>query len=175
MNQRARRFIHHESQLHRLFIWPGRPTSEARPIRFSRSCPNACHLAHISQNTLHVSRYSSGPIYLDFSVFAPSLFSLLMRSELVLNIMTWSQGQVCKWNAHFGSESIRDKRRMCRASRTKLCIRSTWHHINRTHTNTSLNAIRFLLLPYFPSESMACTGCHSGIPDHMLTMLTVRF
>lgn len=82
MDQRAQRFIHHESQLHRLFILLGRPTSEARPIKFSHSCPNACHFTHINRNTLSfslfVSRYSSCPIYLDFSISA-SLPRLLLH------------------------------------------------------------------------------------------------
>ena len=75
-DRRAQRFIHHRSQLHRLFILLGRPTSEARPIKFSHSCPNACHLAHINRNTLSFSLFLSlhswCPIYLDFSV-SPSL------------------------------------------------------------------------------------------------------
>lgn len=48
-DQWARRFIHQESQLHRLFILPRRPTSEARPIKVSHFCPDACHLTQINQ------------------------------------------------------------------------------------------------------------------------------
>lgn len=47
--RRARRFIHQSSQLHRLFILPWRPTSEARPIKFSHFCPNACHSIRIGR------------------------------------------------------------------------------------------------------------------------------
>lgn len=50
-SRRAQRFIHHRSQFHRLFILPERPTSEAGPIKFSHSCPGACHLTRISPNT----------------------------------------------------------------------------------------------------------------------------
>lgn len=80
-DQRAQRFIHHKSELHRLFILVGRPTSEASPIKFSHSCPNACHLTRINRNTLSfslfVSRYSPGLIYLDFSPPPASPHSLL--------------------------------------------------------------------------------------------------
>lgn len=92
--RQAQRFIHHGSQLHRLFILLERPTSETRPIKF---CHLACHLAHINPNTLSflliLPLYSSCPICLYSSVspslpsVAPLLFSLLMRSELVLKIM----------------------------------------------------------------------------------------
>lgn len=99
--QRAQRFIHHKSQLHKLFILAARPTSEARPIKFSHWCPSACHLAHISPNTLsfrpfcslysslcHLSLFLSSPLL--HTPFTSSFLSLLMRSQLVLKMVTWS-------------------------------------------------------------------------------------
>lgn len=64
---RAQRFIHHRSQLHRLFILLRRPTSKATLIKSSHPCPSACHLAYTSTKTLfHL---------LCFSVFFPSFFN----------------------------------------------------------------------------------------------------
>lgn len=61
---RAQRFIHHRSRLHRLFILPrGRPTSEARPIKSSHSCPSVCHLARINKNTLSFSLFLIFPLF----------------------------------------------------------------------------------------------------------------
>lgn len=107
-DRRAQRFIHHRSQLHRLFILLGRPTSEARPIKFSHSCPKPV-IWLTSTETLFHSRcfFLSIPDvpFILISQFlplcpsppvTPSLFSLLMRSELVLKIMTWSWGQSCR-------------------------------------------------------------------------------
>jgi len=108
--RRAQRFIHHRSQLHRLFIWLRRPTSEARPIKCSHSCPDACRLARINPNapspslslalslSLSVFLSSHLSLFIGLSLFAlptplpsvaPSLFSPLMRSEPVFFWRRW--------------------------------------------------------------------------------------
>ncbi len=116
-DQRAQRFIHHRSQLHRLFILLERPTSEARPIKFSHSCPDACHLAHINQNTLSFSVFLSlyprvpfifiSPFLPPCPTIAPSFFALLMRSELVLKL--WRDPTVKAANETHISELTQDK------------------------------------------------------------------
>lgn len=103
-SRRAQRFIHHQSQFHRLFILPERPTSEAGPIKFSHSCPGACHLTRISPNTPSFSPFVSRYIVLTshlswffFLFFLPryspnDAASLpLMRSELISKIMKRSR------------------------------------------------------------------------------------
>lgn len=95
----------------------GGPLQRPDPLRFHIFVPTPVIWLRSTRNTPHVSRCSSCAIYLDFSAFAPSLSSLLMRSEFFFwNIMMWSPGQGCKWNAHFGAESIHKKQGGCEGS-----------------------------------------------------------
>lgn len=105
-----------------LFYWGG-PLQRPGPLSFHIRVPTPVIWLTSTETLFHsclfLSLYSSCPIYLYFSVspslppVAPSLFSLLMRSELVLKIMTWSRGQSCKWNAHLGTHPRQNKEGMC--------------------------------------------------------------
>lgn len=117
MDRRAQRFIHHKSQFHRLFILPGRPTSEAGPIKFSHSCPSACHLTHISPNTPSfspfVSRYSPHVpfiLILSLAPLTPAAPSLLLTSnEERTRLENYEVAEARKSKAHSGAGSIRKR------------------------------------------------------------------
>lgn len=108
-------------QLHRLFILPRRPTSEARPIKVSHFCPNACHLTQINQK--HPSCLALFFMcHLSWFLRLCSITFLTSNEEWFFGgggIMMWSPGQGFKWNAHFGAESIDKKRRGCEGSQDK--------------------------------------------------------
>lgn len=74
-------------------FYRGGPLQRPGPLCFHIRVPAPVIWLASAENPLSfspcVSCCSSSPIYLYFSV-VPSLFSLLMRSELVLKIMTWS-------------------------------------------------------------------------------------
>lgn len=104
--RRARRFIHQSSQLHRLFILPWRPTSEARPIKFSHFCPNACHSVRIGRGrssclALRPASHSSWSPPLcsitfltsneEWTFFRGGNYDVLPRSRLQIKCTFWSR------------------------------------------------------------------------------------
>lgn len=134
---RAQRFIHQSSQLHRLFILPWRPTSEARPIKFSHFCPNACHSIRIGRKRSSCLALRPGS-HLSWSLPLCSITFLTSNEEWAFfsgEIMMCSPGQGCKWNAHFGAESIHRKRRGCEGSQKKN-VNSTLS--NKQHKSTDV-------------------------------------
>lgn len=144
---RVQRFIHHRSQLHRLFILLGRPTSEARPIKSSHSCPSACHLARSNQNALSFSPFLSFPlvpfIFISQFLCPPCrLINFPTSNEewtCFSKIMTWSRGQSCKLNTRFGADPRQRKSFQIKAASVYVRVPSTvWllvpiHPTNREH------------------------------------------
>lgn len=92
-------------------------------------------------------------------------------------IMMRSPGQSCKWNAHFGAESIHWKRGGCEGSQKKKNHALIPHYrTSNTKARMSVETHLGRCHPLVPSlKSTVCTLCCSAAPDHCLTMLTVRF
>lgn len=63
-------------------FYRGGPLQRPDPLSFHIFVPRPVIRFRSAESAPRVSHYASRPIYLDLSLFAPSLFSLLTRSEL---------------------------------------------------------------------------------------------
>lgn len=132
-DQWARRFIHQESQLHRLFILPRRPTSEARPIKVSHFCPDACHLTQINQ------KYPSClalffMCHLSWFLCLCSITFLTSNEEWIFFFgILWCDPQVKAANEmHILELSQYTKSKEdVRGAKAKPCVNSTLPHVNK--------------------------------------------
>lgn len=116
------------------FYWGG-PLQRPGPLSFHICVPTPViwltsteTLFFILAVSLFLFLLSHLSLFLSFSLLAlpptvaPSLFSLLMRSELVLKIMTWSRGQSSKWNTRFGAHPRQSKREDVRRFQKYSCL-----------------------------------------------------
>lgn len=155
--RRARRFIHQSSQLRRLFILPWRPTSEARPIKFSHFCPNACHSIRIGRKRSPCLALRPAS-HLSWSLPLCSITFLTSNEEWTSfrgEIMMCSPGQGCKWNAHFGAESMHRERRGCEGSQKKKTLIPHYRTSNikaRMFQTVHRSAVGLLPSPCAPAE-----------------------
>lgn len=198
-DQWAQRFIHQESQLHRLFILPRRPTSEARPIKVSHFCPDACHLTQINQ------KYPSClalffMCHLSWFLCLCSITFLTSNEEWIFFFgILWCDPQVKAANEmHILELSQYTKsKEYVRGAKTKPCVNSTLPHVNKMkfprlsheqHKSTDVRKKCLYLLncriqtqldschySVHSAKHTVCTSCCSSVPDDWLTMLTVRF
>lgn len=100
----------------------GGPLQRPDPLRFHIFVPTPVIWLRSAKNTPHVSHYSSCAIYLDFSAFAPSLSSLLMRSDFFFFFgKLWCHPQVKAANEMHILElsQYTKKRRGCEGSQDK--------------------------------------------------------
>lgn len=171
----------------------GGPLQRPDPLRFHIFVPTPVIWLRSAKNTPHVSHYSSCAIYLDFSAFAPSLSSLLMRSDFFFFLENYDviprsrlQMKCTFWswvNTQKNEEDVK-------GAKIKPCINSTLPHINKfprllheRHKSTDVrkmivfadlsypNTVGLLPLLCAPIETHGC----SAFPNDWLTMLTVRF
>lgn len=111
----------------------GGPLQRPDPLRFHIFVPTPVIWLRSTRNTPHVSRCSSCAIYLDFSAFAPSLSTLLMRSEFFFFGISWCDPQVKAANEmHILELSQYTKSKEdVRGAKTKPCVNSTLPHVNK--------------------------------------------
>lgn len=118
----------------------GGPLQRPDPLRFHIFVPTPVIWLRSTKNTPHVSRYSSRAIYLDFSAFAPSLSSLLMRSEFFFFFFgkLWCHLQVKAANEmHILELSQYTKSKEdVKGAKIKPCVDSTLPHINKMKIST---------------------------------------
>lgn len=177
----------------------GGPLQRPDPLRFHIFVPTPVIWLRSTRNTPHVSRCSSCAIYLDFSAFAPSLSSLLMRSEFFFFGILWCDPQVKAANEmHILELSQYTKSKEdVRGAKTKPCVNSTLPHVNKLkfprlshkqhksadvrkkclyllncRIQTQLDSCKYSV---HSAKHTVCTSCCPSILDDWLTMLTVRF